>query len=328
MFIRLKIFCNSLALVLVLPLSTSATSLETKAADYVQNPISLSGIIQAAETLKVQASVGGRVTAIHVKENQTVAKDQLLLTLHHETQKRQLELTRLQHKVNENSVADREVQLNLAKVQIAVSVNNVKDLETNLKDIQRRLLDEKTLFNQGSSTRSQLESLQLQYNRGELALKNVILGLKRTEQEVKRAQLGVENARLAVERSKHDVALREETLGDTQIKAKITGIITAKFFEEGEVITPGAVLFQIIDITQVEIGIQVGEEDLPNISEGQSVVFTTPGYQNTKFSGTIERISWSADPETGRFPIFVKADNKDHKLRAGMSAKVYLLWKK
>jgi HlyD family secretion protein len=293
-----------------------------------KTPISLSGPIKPAKTLKVQASVGGRVEELLVKENQHVSKDQLLLTLNNDTQKRQLELSRLQHKVNENNVKDRKKQLELAEIQIQVSRNNVKDLEANLKDIQRRLKDEETLFEQGSSTRSQLDVLQLQYSRGEIALKNTELGLERSKQEIIRARINVENTIINFERSKHDVGLREDALEDTLIKAKIAGIITAKSFEEGEVISGGAVLFQIIDIKQVEIEIQMVEEDLPMISEGQAVVFTTPSYRDQEFTGKIERISWTADPETGRFPLYVKAANPGLKLRAGMSAKVYLLKQK
>ncbi|GIT71880.1 MAG: hypothetical protein Ct9H300mP28_16940 [Pseudomonadota bacterium] len=49
-------------------------------------------------------------------------------------------------------------------------------METNLKDIKRRLDDEETFFEQGSSTRSQLEALQLQYKRGVLSLGKTKLG--------------------------------------------------------------------------------------------------------------------------------------------------------
>jgi len=320
---------------IIWPFFSLATSHGAELSGSFKTPISLTGIIEPAIILNVQSSVGGRVEVLHVKENQHVPKNQLLLTLNNDTQKRQLELTLLQHKVNENNVIDRKrqlklanvqikvdennvkdrkKQLKLAKIQIEVSRNNVKDLEANLKDILRRLKDEETLFEQGSSTRSQLEVLQLQYLRGEIALKNTILGLERAMQEIDRA--------------KHDVELSEDALEDTLIKAKIGGIITAKSFQEGEVITAGAVLFQIIDIKQVEIKIQLGEGDLPMISEGQAVVFTTPGYRDIEFSGIIERISWTADPETGRFPLYVKAANPGLKLRAGMSAKVYLLRQK
>ncbi len=341
---------------IIWPFFSLATSHGAELSGSFKTPISLTGIIEPAIILKVQSSVGGRVEVLHVKENQHVPKNQLLLTLNNDTQKRKLELTLLQHKVNENNVIDRKRQLKLANVQIKVdennvkdrknqlevSRNNVKDLEASLKDILRRLKDEETLFEQGSSTRSQLEVLQLQYIRGEIALKNSILGLERailnvdntilslerSREDIKGSEISVENALIAVERSRHDVELSEDALEDTLIKAKIGGIITAKSFQEGEVITAGAVLFQIIDIKQVEIKIQLGEGDLPMISEGQAVVFTTPGYRDIEFSGIIERISWTADPETGRFPLYVKAANPGLKLRAGMSAKVYLLRQK
>jgi len=341
---------------IIWPFFSLATSHGAELSGSFKTPISLTGIIEPAIILKVQSSVGGRVEVLHVKENQHVPKNQLLLTLNNDTQKRQLELTLLQHKVNENNVIDRKRQLKLANVQIKVdennvkdrknqlevSRNNVKDLEASLKDIIRRLKDEETLFEQGSSTRSQLDVLQLQYLKGEIALKNSILGLERailnvdntilslerSREDIKGSEISVENALIAVERSRHDVELSEDALEDTLIKAKIGGIITAKSFQEGEVITAGAVLFQIIDIKQVEIKIQLGEGDLPMISEGQAVVFTTPGYRDIEFSGIIERISWTADPETGRFPLYVKAANPGLKLRAGMTAKVYLLRQK
>ena len=93
-------------------------------------------------------------------------------------------------------------------------------------------------------------------------------------------------------------------------------------------ISPGSPVFHIIDISQVKIVIQAEQHDLPMIKRGQSVVFVTPSYRDKQFSGYIERVDWIADPETGRFPLHVKANNPRLMLRAGMSAKVYLLSKK
>ena len=197
---------------------------------------------------------------------------------------------------------------------IKVNENSIKDMETNLKDIKRRLDDEETLFEQGSSTRSQLEALKLQYNRAALSLE--------------KTKLGYENAILTLERSKHDVDLSEDALEDTRVKAKINGIIAAKSIEEGEMISPGSPVFHIIDISKVKIVIQAEQHDLPMIKRGQSVVFVTPSYRDKQFSGYIERVDWIADPETGRFPLHIKANNPGLMLRAGMSAKVYLLSKK
>ena len=265
-----------------------------------KTPISLTGLIEPSETLQVQSSVGGRVENINVEVNQTIVEDQLLLTLENTSQKRQLELSQIQLKINENNVK--------------VSENSIKDMETNLKDIKRRLNDEETLFEQGSSTRSQLESLQLQYNRA-------VLSLEKTK-------LAYENAILTLERSRHDVDISEDALEDTLVKAKIGGIIASKLIEEGEIISPGSPIFQIIDIGQVKIVIQAEQHDLPMIKKGQAVVFVTTSYRDKQFTGHIERVDWIADPETGRFPLHIKADNPGLMLRAGMSAQVYLLSKK
>ena len=276
------------------------TSWGTEIDGSYKTPISLTGLIEPSETLQVQSSVGGRVENINVKVNQTITEDQLLLTLENTSQKRQLELSRIQLKINENNVK--------------VSENSIKDMETNLKDIKRRLDDEETLFEQGSSTRSQLESLQLQYNRA-------VLSLEKTK-------LAYENAILTLERSRHDVDISEDALEDTLLKAKIGGIIAAKLIEEGEMISPGSPIFQIIDISQVKIVIQAEQHDLPMIKKGQAVVFVTTSYREKQFTGHIERVDWIADPETGRFPLHIKADNPRLMLRAGMSAQVYLLSKK
>ena len=276
------------------------TSWGTEIDGSYKTPISLTGLIEPSETLQVQSSVGGRVENINVKVNQTITEDQLLLTLENTSQKRQLELSRIQLKINANNVK--------------VSENSIKDMETNLKDIKRRLDDEETLFEQGSSTRSQLESLQLQYNRA-------VLSLEKTK-------LAYENAILTLERSKHDVDISEDALEDTLLKAKIGGIIAAKLIEEGEMISPGSPIFQIIDISQVKIVIQAEQHDLPMIKKGQAVVFVTTSYREKQFTGHIERVDWIADPETGRFPLHIKADNPRLMLRAGMSAQVYLLSKK
>jgi len=414
-------------------------------------PISLEGTISPIDTLRVQTSVSGRITSVAVKENDVVQKNQLLLRLKNDTQKQQLELVRLQLKINQNNlkdrsqqivlaevqiktskntVTDRERQLKLLNLQIKTSLNNVKDRErqvklaelqlktsknnlrdrqrqvklaetqidishnslkdqeTNLKDIERRLKDEQTLFEQGSSTKSQLDAVQLQKDRGllslanaelnlsrseedvngtkiavenaqnavlrseqdhegakialenskitlmkteqdveggKLALENAKLALLRSEQELVRVKLAEENAKFSVKLSEQEVLLRQDTLEDTIISSKISGIVIKKYFEEGEVVANGARLFDIINLDRVEIKVGVAEEDLSRIDLGQKVVFISPGYPNQRFAGVVDRLSWTANTQNGKFPVYVHAENPDLKLRSGMSVKVYLV---
>ena len=330
-------------------------------------PISLEGTIRPIEIIREQTSVGGRITAITVEENDEVQKNQLLLSLKNDTQKQQLELAQLQQKINQNNLRDREQQISLAKVQIDSASNTIKDRqrqvklaetqievsknslmvqETNLKDIRRRLKDEQTLFEQGSSTKSQLDAVQLELDRGMLSLSNAELNLlksqqdlegtmlnfensklakMRAEQELVRAQLGKENAALSLELSEQDVILKMDNLNDTMIRSKISGIVIKKYYEEGEVVGNGARLFDIVNVDRVEIEVGIKEEDLSRIQIGQKVVFTTPAYPNQRFAGKVDRLSWTANTQDRKFPVFIHAANPNLKLRSGMSAKVYMI---
>ena len=124
---------------IIWPFFSLATSHGAKLSGSFKTPISLTGIIEPAIILKVQSSVGGRVEVLHVKENQHVHKNQLLLTLNNDTQKRQLELTLLQHKVNENNVIDSKRQLKLANVQIKLDKNNLEVSRNNVEDLEASL---------------------------------------------------------------------------------------------------------------------------------------------------------------------------------------------
>ena len=158
-----------------------------------------------------------------------------------------------------------------------------------------------------------------------LNLENSKLAKMRAEQELVRAQLGKENAALSLKLSEQDVILKKDNLNDTMIRSKISGIVIKKYYEEGEVVGNGARLFDIVNVDRVEIEVGVKEEDLSRIQIGQKVVFASPAYPNQRFSGKVDRLSWTSNTQDGKFPMFIHAANLNLKLRSGMSAKVYMV---
>ena len=227
-------------------------------------PISLNGIIQPHESLKIQSSVGGRIIAVNVNENDQVKRDQILLIIKNDNQKQQLKVAELQLRKNQtnledskqqiilskmkidtsrnrlidserqlnllefqiltssNNVKDRERQLKISETQINISANSVKDQETNLKDIERRLKDEQTLFEQGSSTKSQLDSVQLQRDRALLALANAKLNLLRTKQDLEGSIISLENAKISLKKAEQDYEGGKIALENAKISLKVS----------------------------------------------------------------------------------------------------------
>ena len=125
MYNRLPYYRIFFGFFLIWSLTGIAAAQVAETAGAFKTPISLSGslsgIIKPAGSLKVQSSVGGRVVIIHVEENQNVNKGQLLLTLKNDAQKRQLELSNLQIEISKNNVKDLETQLELTMMQIEIS---------------------------------------------------------------------------------------------------------------------------------------------------------------------------------------------------------------
>ena len=77
MFNQLKYSKFFFGILLFLPLKGIMATQAVEMSSVHKIPISLSGPINPAKILKVQASGGGRVEVLHVKENQQVSKDQL-----------------------------------------------------------------------------------------------------------------------------------------------------------------------------------------------------------------------------------------------------------
>jgi membrane fusion protein (multidrug efflux system) len=156
-----------------------------------------------------------------------------------------------------------------------------------------------------------------------LAVKNAKLTLKRSGQDLKRSTLGLESAKLQVQLAEKEVVIRKDSLADRTIHAKISGFVSRKLVEPGEVIGSGAPLFELVNLDEVEIQVQVPEEDLGQVHDGQSVVFTTPGYPGREFSGKVNRVGLQADAQTKQFPVYIRAANPELVLRAGMTARIY-----
>jgi len=157
----------------------------------------------------------------------------------------------------------------------------------------------------------------------ELAVKNAQLTLKRSEQDLKRSALGLESAKLQVQLAEKEVAIRKDSLADRTLRARMAGFVSRKLVETGEVIGAGAPLFELVNLDEVEIQVQVPEEDLAQVRDGQPVAFTTPSYPGREFSGKVDRVGLQADAQTRQFPVFVRAANPEWALRAGMTARIY-----
>jgi len=105
-----------------------------------------------------------------------------------------------------------------------------------------------------------------------------------------------------------------------EIFANTTGIVSARRVNNGDFVSPGSVLFDIADLSQVWIQFDAYESDLPYLSKGQKVAFTIQAMPGTDFSGNITFIDPVLDPVTRVAKVRIEVGNQGGKLKPEMFA--------
>lgn len=175
-----------------------------------------------------------------------------------------------------------------------------------------------------------VSSAQVGVRSAENALKLAESEARRTETLVAGgalAQRDLENARNAVANAQSQLAAArarassaQAQLSDTIVRAPITGVVSRKSVNTGDIIAPGAELYTIIDPSSMRLEASVPSEQIGGLKPGLPVVFTVRGYEGQNFSGRIDRISPAADPTTRQVPIFVEIPNVGGRLISGLFA--------
>jgi RND family efflux transporter MFP subunit len=140
------------------------------------------------------------------------------------------------------------------------------------------------------------------------------------QRDLENAQNAVANARSLLAAARARLSTAQSALADTIVRAPITGVISDKAANTGDVVTPGTALYTIIDPSSMRLEASVPSDQIAGLEPGVPVEFTVRGYADQKFSGRVERISPAADPATRQVPIFVSIPNVSGRLIAGLFA--------
>ncbi len=105
----------------------------------------------------------------------------------------------------------------------------------------------------------------------------------------------------------------------TRLTAPFAGVIAARDLEVGEVATPGAPAFRLVQLHPAVIDLSVSDRDVVALETGMEVTVMSDA-RLEPMPGTIKRILPAGDLKTRTFSVEVEVDNKDHKLLPGMIA--------
>ncbi|MDA0710179.1 MAG: efflux RND transporter periplasmic adaptor subunit, partial [bacterium] len=118
----------------------------------------------------------------------------------------------------------------------------------------------------------------------------------------------------------------ELSLSYTTITSPISGTMTLRSIEVGNMVTNNQVVASVAKFDPLVARIQVTEKDFGKIVIGQAARITVEAFPNRPFPGSVKMVSPVVDPESGTVKVTVEVPRpKDGLLRPGMFASVYLI---
>jgi len=117
----------------------------------------------------------------------------------------------------------------------------------------------------------------------------------------------------------------------TTIRSPVNGIVVARNVEVGQTVaasfaTPNLFLIAL-DLTKMQVDTNVSESDIGGINEGKEATFTVDAYPGVPFSGTIRQVRLAPInvQNVVTYNVVVAVDNKDLRLKPGMTANVSIV---
>jgi len=154
----------------------------------------------------------------------------------------------------------------------------------------------------------------------------------------------VERARAEVAQIENQLAQQSVALHDTRIIAPMSGEITGKYLNEGELVASatagfaqGAALVRVADLTKMQVKVNINEVDVTRLKLGMPVEIRVDGVKGETFGGRVAAIApsslgsnstssgQSSQGAVVRFEVKVAVTTPDRRLRPGMTAAVDII---
>lgn len=159
-----------------------------------------------------------------------------------------------------------------------------------------------------------ISAAELQRRESELSAANAELNAARDQLMV----LGMSSAEIS------KLGLRNSGMSTSQVHSKINGTVIARQARLGQVVAPAEELFVIADLSHVWAVAEVPEQQVDQISKGQTLDIEVPALDNAKINGTLSFVADIVNPATRTIMARANIQNTQHKLKPDMLITILL----
>jgi multidrug efflux pump subunit AcrA (membrane-fusion protein) len=304
---------------------TTATAVVREVPSFIQ----ATGSLIADETSNVAPQVSGQVISTPVNIGAFVRQGEVIARLN--PRDPQLRLAQAQAGVSqaEAGVHQAEARLGLQDggnfnvstvAEVRAANATLEQAQANLRLAQANEQRYRELVQTGDVAmsvydqyRTQRDTAQAQVNNARQQLESAINTARQSNQAIQSAQAQVESARSAV-------AIAQQDLANTIIRAPYAGYVSSRPVAVGEYVTPASVIATVLRTNPIKLDLQVPESDVPFITAGMGVSLQVDAHGDKNFSGQVVAVNPAIDPASRSATVEALVENGDNALRSGMFA--------
>ena len=137
------------------------------------------------------------------------------------------------------------------------------------------------------------------------------------------AEQSLEQEERALMRAQQSLALAEKQLDEGTLTAPFAGVVASVDVDEGDSILATTTIIRLVDLTSLELEVEVDEIDIPGVKLGQRAIISVDALPDIELEGEVTFIPPEAKEKTGLvlYDVEISFDvPQDLVLRGGMSA--------
>lgn len=246
-------------------------AVEKAATQNIIEEVSASGTIYPESEVKISPDVSGEIIDMYVQEGDTVKKGQLLVRINPDLYQSQLDQAKAG--LNNAKANSSNVQAQLTRTKANVEMQR--------KNFERQ----KKLFSDKVISQQEYDNSEAQYN---MALAE----LEASEKQALASMFNTQSVEAGVQQA-------GKNYNRTTVLAPADGVITGLNSKKGERVVgtaqmAGTEMMRISDLSRMEVRVDVNENDIVRIKNGDTAGIEVDAYQGKIFKGVVTQVANSA----------------------------------
>lgn len=253
---------------------STATNVSTESAKKrtIIETVSANGKIQPEVEVKISSDVSGEIVELYVKEGDAVKKGDLLC--------------RINPLIYESNLNRMSATLNGSRATLQNSKARLEQIKANFQNIEATYKRNKKLFDQGAISQSEMDVSTANYEGAKA-------DIRAAEENVNVSDFNVKSTEASLKEA-------NDNLAKTNIYSPVNGTVSQLNKEKGERVVgtaqmEGTEIMRLANLNEMEVSVDVNENDIVRVHNGDTALIEVDAYANRKFKGIVTEIANSAN---------------------------------